>query len=111
MGEKGSDYYIVEQGNRCPAVPYVLPFCLRLDGGMDLSGNFVAFSGKKQDPCAQIEFNHYYLVGSRIITHVPCNNSYYIIGTILNKITVALKVLRYCCIQANHTSKFWRTGK
>ena len=49
--------HIVEQGHRCPAVPYVVPCGLRLNGGMDLSGNFVAFFGQKRG-CAQIDFYH-----------------------------------------------------
>ena len=40
-------FSIVAQGNRCPAVPHVLPCSLTLDGGIDLSGKFVAFFGQK----------------------------------------------------------------
>ena len=60
---------------------------------MDLSGKFVAFFGQKNR--IPVRKSNLIIIGSGIITHEPCDNSYYITGTILNKITQ----VQYCCIQ------------
>ncbi|CAM9219244.1 unnamed protein product [Laminaria digitata] len=52
------EYKIVEQGNRCPAVPQVLPLNTRLDGGMEFSGIFLAFFGLEKAAKKQERYVH-----------------------------------------------------
>ena len=89
----------------------MLPCNLRLDGGMDLSGKFVASSGQKnripvrKSNLVIIRFWNY---NARTVRQVLLHHKN---DTEKNHSGFKGTQVQYCCIQANHTSKCLRTVK